>query len=321
MGLSARNSSRAPGTALMSLLRRPGCRETMSVGRWRFRLAQSRCCSAISRARRGCSSALVRATRRCWMSTAGSSEGRSRLMAVTSFVRRATRSSSCSRVRAMACGRRSPRSRSLAACAWPSGVTLRVRMGLHTGEPRVMGHDYVGMDVHCAARICSAAHGGQVVVSDTTERILAGEAIGGVGLHDLGEHRLKDLGRPMRLHQIVAEGLTTGFPPLRTLEPEPTILPGQWAAPTALFGREDDVEAVAGLVSEGGDRLVTLSVRAVSARRGWRSRWPGVWRGTSPTVSGSSRWRRSRTSAISHPRSPGRWPRRSGRASRPRPRC
>jgi predicted ATPase/class 3 adenylate cyclase len=148
--------------------------------------------------------------------------------------------------------------RSLAACAWPGGVTVRVRMGLHTGEPRVMGHDYVGMDVHCAARICSAAHGGQVVVSDTSERILAGEAIGGVGLQDLGEHRLKDLGRPMRLYQIVAEGLTAGFPALRTLEPEPTILPGQWALPTALFGREDDVEAVAGLVREGGDRLVTL---------------------------------------------------------------
>jgi predicted ATPase len=147
---------------------------------------------------------------------------------------------------------------SLAACAWPSGVTLRVRMGLHTGEPRVMGHDYVGMDVHCAARICSAAHGGQVVVSDTTERILVGEAIGGIGLQDLGEHRLKDLSRPMRLHQIVAEGLTAGFPPLRTLEPEPTILPGQWAPPTALFGREDDLEAVARLVGKGGDRLVTL---------------------------------------------------------------
>ena len=146
----------------------------------------------------------------------------------------------------------------LAACAWPSEVTVRVRMGLHTGEPRVMGHDYVGMDVHCAARICSAAHGGQVVVSDATERILAGEAIGGVGLQDLGEHRLKDLSRPMRLHQIVAEGLTAGFPPLRTREPEPTILPGQWAAPTALFGREDDVEVVAGLVRESGDRLVTL---------------------------------------------------------------
>ena len=67
--------------------------------------------------------------------------------------------------------------RELAASAWPGGVAVRVRMGLHTGEPRVVGRDYVGIDVHCAARICSAAHGGQVVVSETTERILAGEAI------------------------------------------------------------------------------------------------------------------------------------------------
>ena len=69
--------------------------------------------------------------------------------------------------------------RGLAACAWPAGVAVRVRMGLHTGEPRVVGDDYVGMDVHCAARICSAAHGGQVVVSEATERILAGQAIEG----------------------------------------------------------------------------------------------------------------------------------------------
>jgi class 3 adenylate cyclase len=63
--------------------------------------------------------------------------------------------------------------RGLAAGAWPGGVAVRVRMGVHTGEPRVMGWDYVvGMDVHCAARICSAAHAGQLIVSETTERIL-----------------------------------------------------------------------------------------------------------------------------------------------------
>jgi predicted ATPase/class 3 adenylate cyclase len=148
--------------------------------------------------------------------------------------------------------------RALGACAWSDGVTVRVRMGLHTGEPRVAGHDYVGIDVHCAARICSAAHGGQVVVSETTERILAGEAIEGVGVHDLGEHRLKDLSRPMRLHQIVADGLTAAFPPLRTLEYPSATLPGRWAPPTALFGRDADLETLAHLVREGGNRLVTL---------------------------------------------------------------
>ena len=85
-------------------------------------------------------------------------------------------------------------------------------MGLHTGEPRLTGRDYVGIDVHCAARICSAAHGGQVVVSETTRdgpgRV---SPIEGLGLRDLGEHRLKDLGRPFPLDQIVADGLTATF--------------------------------------------------------------------------------------------------------------
>jgi predicted ATPase/class 3 adenylate cyclase len=148
--------------------------------------------------------------------------------------------------------------RELAAGAWSGGSRVRVRMGLHTGEPRVVVRDYVGIDVHCAARICSAAHGGQVVVSETTERLLAGEPVAGVSLRDLGEHRLKDLSRPMRLHQIVAAGLADDFPPLRALEQSPTSAPGRWAPPTALFGRQADLEALARLVREGGNRLVTL---------------------------------------------------------------
>jgi predicted ATPase/class 3 adenylate cyclase len=146
--------------------------------------------------------------------------------------------------------------RELAASSSPDGVALRVRMGLHTGEPRVVDRDYVGMDVHCAARICSAAHGGQVVVSETTERILAGQAIEGVGLDDLGEHRLKDLSRPMRLHQVVADGLTADFPPLRTL-PSTNLL-GERGPFTAFLGREADVEVLALLVLERRNRLVTL---------------------------------------------------------------
>ena len=148
--------------------------------------------------------------------------------------------------------------RELAASSAPDGVALRVRMGLHTGEPRVMGHDYVGMDVHCAARICSAAHGGQVVVSETTERILAGQPIEGVALDDLGEHRLKDFSRPMRLHQIVADGLTADFPPLRTLDYPPASLLGEWGPFTTFLGREAEVEALARLVLERRNRLVTL---------------------------------------------------------------
>jgi predicted ATPase/class 3 adenylate cyclase len=148
--------------------------------------------------------------------------------------------------------------RDLAACAWPGGVTVRVRMGLHTGEPRVAGDDYVGMDIHRAARICSAAHGGQVVTSEATERILAGEPVEGVGLQGLGEHRLKDLSHPVRLYQVHAKGLIAAFPPLQAIERPPKNEPGQWAAPTALFGREADVAELARLVRGPRGRLVTL---------------------------------------------------------------
>jgi predicted ATPase/class 3 adenylate cyclase len=147
--------------------------------------------------------------------------------------------------------------RGLARSEWPPGVAVRVRVGVHTGEPRVMGADYVGIDVHRAARICSAAHGGQVVVSEATERLLAGQPVDGVALRDLGEHRLKDLG-PLRLYQVTASGLVEAFPPLRALERPPNDGLGQWAPPTALFGREADVDELARLVVDLRHRLVTL---------------------------------------------------------------
>ena len=109
--------------------------------------------------------------------------------------------------------------RGLAACLWPPGAAVRVRIGLHTGEPRVVTADYVGIDVHCAARICSAAHGGQVVISEATQKVLANQPVQGVEVRDLGEHRLKDLSRPLRLYQLTADGLCAEFPPLRALAP------------------------------------------------------------------------------------------------------
>ena len=84
-------------------------------------------------------------------------------------------------------------------------------MGLHTGEAEVRADDYVGMDVHRAARICAAAHGGQVLVSSATRELVVGELGAGVALDDLGEHRLKDLDRPERLYQVVADELAAGF--------------------------------------------------------------------------------------------------------------
>ena len=104
---------------------------------------------------------------------------------------------------------------------------IRVRMALHTGEPVVTDEGYVGMDVHRAARICSTAHGGQVVLSATTRTLLDD-----ADLVDLGLHRLKDLGRPEKLFQL---GLDR-FPPLRSLNA--TNLPSQ---PSTLIGREREL--------------------------------------------------------------------------------
>jgi predicted ATPase/class 3 adenylate cyclase len=101
---------------------------------------------------------------------------------------------------------------------------VRVR-GLHTGAAVRVGHDYVGFDVHVAARIADAGHGGQVLVSEATRAALGGDPPPGVRLLDLGRHRLKDVG-PQRLWQLEGDELPPGpFPPLRSLEAHPTNLP------------------------------------------------------------------------------------------------
>ncbi len=92
---------------------------------------------------------------------------------------------------------------------------MRVRMGgLHTGEPQRTSEGYVGLDVHHAARIMSAGHGGQILLSQTTRDLVAQTLPHGVGLQDLGEHQLKDLQRPSRIFQRVIASLPADFPPL-----------------------------------------------------------------------------------------------------------
>src|SRR5919109_3313129 len=108
--------------------------------------------------------------------------------------------------------------RALAAERWPDGVAVRVRMGLHTGEPLVGGERYVGMGVHRGARICAAGHGGQVLLSNATRELVEDELPEGLSLRDLGEHRLKDIDRPERLFQLVIEGLPADFQPPRGIE-------------------------------------------------------------------------------------------------------
>jgi class 3 adenylate cyclase len=108
--------------------------------------------------------------------------------------------------------------RSLAALEWPEGAQLRVRMGLHTAEPYLHSSGYVGIGVHRAARICAAAHGGQILISNATAGIVEDQELPDLELRDLGEYRLKDLSRPQRLFQAVPEGLEGEFAPPKTLD-------------------------------------------------------------------------------------------------------
>ncbi|MGO8947863.1 MAG: ATP-binding protein [Ktedonobacterales bacterium] len=146
--------------------------------------------------------------------------------------------------------------RALFAQVWPDGITLRVRIGLHTGEPERSAEGYVGLDVHRAARIMSAGHGGQVLLSQTTHALVEHAMPEDVHLDDLGGHRLKDLGPPTRLFQLVIAGLPADFPPLKTLDRSPNNLPIQ---PTPFIGREKDVVAVGKHLQRTSVRLLTLT--------------------------------------------------------------
>jgi DNA-binding NarL/FixJ family response regulator/class 3 adenylate cyclase len=106
--------------------------------------------------------------------------------------------------------------RALAAHSWPDETAMRVRIGIHTGEATVTGDRYVGLAVHRAARICAAAHGGQVLLSQTTQALLEDqEELGELDFADLGPRTLKDFDRPVRLYQLLAPDLPADFPDLR----------------------------------------------------------------------------------------------------------
>jgi predicted ATPase/class 3 adenylate cyclase len=132
-----------------------------------------------------------------------------------------------------------------------SSGPIRVRVGIHTGTPRVWEEGYVGVDVHQAARIVAAGHGGQVLLSASTAALVGGEE-----LRDLGEHRLKDLTAPQRLYQLATHGHETEFPALETLDNRPTNLPVQ---PTPLIGREQELGDAASLLRRAETRVLTLT--------------------------------------------------------------
>jgi predicted ATPase/class 3 adenylate cyclase len=133
---------------------------------------------------------------------------------------------------------------------------LSVRMGIHTGEPVLTGEGYAGLDVHRAARIASSGHGGQVLVSHTTRDLVDDELPAELALRDLGEHRLKDLTRPQRIYQLVADGLEHSFPALATLDNRPTNLPPQ---ATPLIGRERELAEITEALRRADVRLLTLT--------------------------------------------------------------
>jgi predicted ATPase/class 3 adenylate cyclase len=124
---------------------------------------------------------------------------------------------------------------------------VRVRMGLHSGEALVADDHYVGLDVHRAARVGAAGHGGQVLLSPTTAALLEP---GSSSLTDLGEHRLKDLSAPVRLYQL-GDG---HFPPLRALHRTNLPIPA-----TPFLGRRQELESTLALARDQSNRLLTLT--------------------------------------------------------------
>jgi class 3 adenylate cyclase len=136
--------------------------------------------------------------------------------------------------------------RALASHRWPEGAAVRVRMGLHTGEPTVGEERYVGMGVHKAARIASAAHGGQILLSNTTRGLVEDDLPADIRLADLGEHPLKDIDLPERLFQLNAEGLPHRFPPLRTDAPLPQAR--RWRRPARISRERALIAAAAALI-------------------------------------------------------------------------
>jgi predicted ATPase/class 3 adenylate cyclase len=144
--------------------------------------------------------------------------------------------------------------RALAAHPWGEGARLKVRVGLHTGEAPLVGNEYIGLDVHHAARIAAAAHGGQVLISETTRAIVEEKLPAELSVRDLGAHRLKDLARPERLYQLVVDGLQDTFPPLRTLDATQNNLPTQL---TSFIGRGAEVAEAKRLLQN--TRLLTLT--------------------------------------------------------------
>src|SRR5215471_11581155 len=142
--------------------------------------------------------------------------------------------------------------------AWPAGAALRVRMGLHTGEAHAQEGDYVDhAPINRCARVKAAAHGAQVLVTQTTRDLVEGRLGGGFGLTRLGEFQLRDLSQPELIYQLTHADLPADFPPIHMLaERDSRLLP---VDTTSLVGRDQAIDELAGLLARPGVRLVTLT--------------------------------------------------------------
>ncbi len=144
--------------------------------------------------------------------------------------------------------------RALARHEWPREASVRVRMGVHSGDAVVVGDNYGGIDVHRAARIAAAGHGGQILLSKATAALVEPVLPDGTRLMDLGKHRLKDIENPEQLFQLSVEGLPDRFPALRTLDARPNNLLTQV---TPFVAREREVKEIRALLE--ANRMVTLT--------------------------------------------------------------
>jgi predicted ATPase/class 3 adenylate cyclase len=146
--------------------------------------------------------------------------------------------------------------RALCAETWPDETgDLRVRMALHTGVTEEREGDYAGPLLNRVARLLSAGHGGQVLLTLATQQLMRDDLPSGAILRDLGEHRLKDLTQPEHVFQLAATGLASDFPPLKTLDSHPNNLPLQ---PTHFVGREQQAAAVRETMLDPDVQLLTL---------------------------------------------------------------